>query len=528
MSAAISERDAEAIGAELANRSARSSYYSYFLLANKGIVPTKLHEYVCGRVQAFMEKKDASDAFDVLLISMPPQHGKSTSITETLPSWFCGLHPDKDCIIVSYSDDTASRFGRANRAKLEEFSKRPFDVVSPLFGAYHPSEPWNNSDICDDLGKYIRSRGIFGGITSNPADLIVIDDPIKTMQEAKSDTTKDSVWNEYLSSIRTRIKPRGKLIVIATRWVEDDLIGRMLLTLPGRRLETLFLPCECVDPASDPLGRALGDALCPEIGRGNGWMREFKGEYIGAEGLYTWSALYQCDPTPIAGAIVSPDWWVYYDRSAIDEKEFSNTWISVDCAFKGEEKDDYVTALVVSMIGDGYYIRAVENEHLSFTETVDCIRDLASRYPDYAGILIEDKANGSAAIDVLQKELEGIVPVTPAGGKESRLHGCSQLIRKGLVHLPSGALWSESYVREFTSFPNGKHDDEVDATTQALNYMLYSTGTSRKEDAGGGIIRITEWPDDIYEDYYRSGPEGRKDIINRCGYPKYGFRGEDE
>lgn len=521
----ITEMDSAAIRTELAYREARRSYYAYCKLANSGFIPTKLHEYTCNRVQEFMEKAPSA-SFDIMLISMPPQFGKSTCITETLPSWFAGMHPDKDVIIVSYSDDTASKFGRANRAKLETFSARPFDVVSPLFPNYCRGDVWNNDDICNTNSKYIRSRGIFGAITSNPADLVVIDDPIKTMQEAQSDTTKDSVWGEYYSSVTSRVKPRGKVIVIATRWVEDDLIGRIMATVDSKRLTTLFLPCECTDPEHDPLGRRLGDSLCPEIGRDNAWLREFKAGYVGAEGLYTWSALYQCDPTPIAGALVDPDWWKYYDYS--DDLPFSMTYISVDCTFKGTDTSDFVAAEVWSMVGGDYYLRDMIHDHLSFTQTLDAIRDLAGRYSDYVGILIEDKANGSAVIDSLQSEYDSIIPVTPAGGKESRVNASSRVIRQGRVYLPRSALWLESFIHEFTSFPNGKHDDMVDSATQVLNFLLYTKGTDKtvQSDANSAKIRIAEWTSDQYDDYYSGGEDQRQQMIHLWGYPKYGFADE--
>lgn len=524
----LTPRDIEAIQTELKYREARTSYYKYVQMANRGFVPSRLHEFLCNQIQEFMNKPNPASSFDVLLLSLPPQHGKSLTVTESLPAWYAGLHPDKDVIIISYSDDTASRFGRANRAKLEEFSTSPFDVVSPLFNNYKVGEVWNNTDICNQYNKYIRSRGIMSGITSNPADLIIIDDPIKTMQEARSETTKEVIWREYLSSIRTRIKPHGKLIVIATRWVEDDLVGRLLASVSNRRITTIFLPCECIDETSDPLGRSKGDALCPEIGRGQDWLAEFKAEYTDAEGLYTWSALYQCDPTPIDGAMVDPAWWKYYDYE--EDLGFSNTYLSIDCTFKGDAKSDYVVIQVWSMVADNYYLRAQDRAQYTFTEMLDAIRDMIARFPDYIGILIEDKANGSAAIDTLQKEYEGIIPVTPAGGKVSRMHAASKPIRQGRVYIPRGALWTQSYIREFSSFPNGKHDDQVDSTSQALNYMLYTIGDEKgsNDSEKGAKIKVREWTADIYEDYYNASPADRERIVKQFGYPYYGFYEEDK
>ena len=159
---------------------------------------------------------------------------------------------------------------------------------------------------------------------------------------------------------------------------------------------------------------------------------------------------------------------------------------------------------------------------------LDAIRETVDRYPDYVGILIEDKANGSAAIDSLQQEYDNIVPVTPAGGKVSRLNACSRVIRQGRVKLPRSALWRESFIREFTSFPNGKHDDRVDSLSQGLNYMLYMEGenvdTKPNERAK---IKIRAWSADMYEDYYRASQADRDKLIALWGFPKYGFAEED-
>ena len=520
----LNERDIQALQTELMYRKARKDYYEYMRLANEGWIDTKLHRLIATTVQDFIDNPDPSPSFDVLLVSMPPQHGKSLSISETLPSWYLGLHPDRDVILISYNEDTAGRFGRSNRNKLERFSQTPFDVVRPLFPDYKPAEPWNNTDIANSKGKYMRSRGIMGGITGNPAHLIIIDDPIKTMEEARSLTAKNKVWDEYYSSIRTRIKPNGKLIVIATRWVEDDLIGRLIDTVPKERLTTLFIPAECIDEENDPLGRKLGDSLVPELGRDDVWLKEFKQEYVGEEGLYVWSALYQCDPTPIEGAIIDPSWWKYYDYS--DELQISNIYVSVDATFKATDKSDFVVIQTWGMIEDNYYLLSQIRERLTFTETLTAIEETIEQYPNYTSILIEDKANGSAAIDSLQQSYSGIIPVTPAGGKESRLHGASKPIRKGKVYLPRGAIWLDSYINEFTSFPNGKHDDQVDATTQVLNYLLYAYAEKPRTKVEINATIKREWSPDMYEDYYSGSDDQKVKMIQLWGYPLHGLEEE--
>lgn len=524
----VSEHDLAAILTEQKYRKARTNYYEYLKMSNYGYIPTRLHEYIANRVQSFVERK-GNPAYDILCISLSPQHGKSLSVSETLPSWYLGNHPDRDVILISYNEDTASRFGRSNRDKLERYSTPPYDVVGPLFKDYNIGATWNNTDMSNDRGKYLRSRGIMGGITSNPAHLIIIDDPIKTMEEARSETTKEKIWQEFNASVLTRLKPFGKVIIIATRWIEDDLIGRVLEMFKGdSRVENIILPLECEDEENDPLGRKLGDPLAPELGRDKAWLDEMKKSFIDEEGLYVWNALYQCNPTAPIGAIIDPSWWKFYDYD--EDLPFGNVRISVDTAFKATNKSDFVVILTVGMVEDRYYIINRVRERLSFNETVDTIKDtiafLEERDLGYTGILIEDKANGSAVIDSLQNEYDNIIPVTPAGGKESRLHSASRPIRQGRVFLPRGAIWTKEFINEFTSFPNGKHDDQVDSLTQVLNYDLYSFVPVIQKIEKDVRIKVRDWTADQYEDYYSADDDLRERLIRLWGMPTYGFNEE--
>jgi predicted phage terminase large subunit-like protein len=122
-----------------------------------------------------------------------------------------------------------------------------------------------------------------------------------------------------------------------------------------------------------------------------------------------------------------------------------------------------------------YYLRYSLNRHLSFTQTLEALRLVQSLYPTANRVLVEDKANGTAIIDVLQKEMF-CIPVTPKGGKESRVNAVSPAIEAGHVYLPEGMPWLEAYIDQWSSFPAGAHDDMVDATSQALSYLFYANG----------------------------------------------------
>ena len=394
------------------------------------------------------------------------------------------------------------RFGRRNKEKIEEFNPRIFpDCVLA-------EAPRSNVEFETTKKGRCISRGILSGLTGNTADLFIIDDPIKNRQEADSETTRNTIWNEYLNSVRTRIKPGGKLIVIQTRWHEEDLYG--LIAKNEKNVTIINIPCECDDPEHDVLGRKLGDSLCPEIGRGNAWLREFKQAYVGKEGSRAWTALYQGKPVAMEGNLIKREWWKFYDTLP----ELPYIIISVDAAFKDGDDNDFVAIQVWGKLNRDYYLIDAIKKHLNFVDTLDAIRSFRSRY-DAIFILIEDKANGTAIINVLSSEMEGVIPVKPEGGKVTRANAVSPAIESGHVHLPRFASFVEDFMSECSSFPNGAHDDQVDAMTQALNRMIYVDA----DVIAPKHIKYTTYTDDMLEDFMNANDELQAYLLELWGFP---------
>lgn len=445
---------------------ARRKYSEYLAYTNgKNWKRTRFSEYLANMVQEFIEA-DTGNAYDILIIESPPQHGKSMSVTEALPSWYLGKYPDGRVIEVSYNSDTAEKFGRRNKEKIEQFGKVIFGI--------EPGTITRNSEF--NLGGghvgQMLSRGILSGITGNPANLMLIDDPIKTREEADSETHRNKVWDEWLNSIKTRLAAKAKVVLIMTPWHEDDLRARILAT--EKNVRRVRFPVEAQE--DDILGRSPGEPLCPEIGKDAAWLAQFKESYLNSDqgGQRAWSALYMCDPVIEGGNIVQRSWWRYYDPKEI--KAFATEIISVDATFKKTGTSDFVAIQVWGKLDGNYYLRYNLNRRMDFPETVKAILMVRSLYPRAYTILIEDKANGSAIIQTLQRDIPGILPVNPRGGKESRVNAVSPAIESGHVYLPQNAPWLEEYIKQWSEFPAGKHDDMVDATTQCLNRMIYSSG----------------------------------------------------
>ena len=452
------------LNAELALRElARRSFRDYLAYTTPGWVNTRFGDFLAQAVQDFVTS-DTGNAYDILVVETPPQHGKSMTITEALPSWYLGKYPTARIIEASYNEETAERFSRRNKEKLRSYGAILFGVkIGDIDRA-------TEFELDNHQGRMI-SRGIMSGITGNPANLMIIDDPIKNRVEADSDTLRGRVWDEWQNSLKSRLAANAKVVLIMTPWHEDDLAARILRTEHNAKL--LRLPVEA--EADDPMGRAPGEPLCPELGKDAVWLRDFKAAYLRDPdgGARAWSALYQCAPRVEEGNLIKRNWWKYYDPNEI--KTFGTEIISVDATFKDKDDNDFVAISVWGKRRNDYYCEYMLNRHLNFLGTLQAIRTIKQMFPRAMHVLVEDKANGSAIINVLQQEMF-CIPVNPRGGKVARVNAVSAAIESGHVYLPRGAAWVSDFVDQASAFPNAAHDDMVDSMSQGLSYLLYSSG----------------------------------------------------
>ncbi len=477
----------EAIRRELARRElARRRYGAYLeLVYGRDWIPTRFSRFLAAELQSFLEA-DTGNAYDILVLETPPQHGKSWTLTEALPSWYMGKNPDRRVILVSYNEESAERFSRRNREKLQRWGPTLFGVE--LGGLNRATE----FELARRRGRLI-SRGILSGITGHPADLMVMDDPVKNREEADSPAYREKLWGEWVNSLKSRLAARAKILLIMTPWHEDDIAARILRT--ERNVRLLRLPVEAEE--GDPLGRAPGEPLCPELGKDAKWLEQFKGAYLRdpAGGQRAWLALYQCRPRAEKGNLIHRRWWRFRDAPP----ECTVQVISVDAAFKGGEENDFVAITVWGKQEENYFLLDCQNRHLSFTETLRAIRDTRRRFPKARAVLIEDKANGSALLDVLQREMF-CIPVEPKGGKTARVHAVSPAIESGHVFLPRGAPWLEEFLDQWTAFPAASHDDLVDSSSQALRYLFDVPGVSYAPSGPPEEAALAR--DSLYEVYF--------------------------
>lgn len=431
----------------------RRSYRDYLVQVHYGRFHLFPHiELIAEPLQRIADGESLS-----VIIEMPPRHGKSQTVTETFPSYYIARNPTKRVIAAAYSDTLARKFGRLNRDKFNEAA----NVFGLALDANNSSaQDWSVSGLPGGM----VATGIGGSITGQGADLLIIDDPIKNAEEANSPTMRQKVWDEWESTLSTRLHNGASVIVIMTRWHEDDLVGR-LLENASRDWIRLRLPAIAEDD-HDLLGRSKGDPLCRELGYDEEWAKQKKVEV----GSRTWGALYQQRPAPDEGAIFRREWIQFY-RKLPSELEYTvHSW---DLTFKDSTGADNVSGQVWSKKGADRYLIDRVNGKMDFTATLRAIQSLKAKHSDYNAILIEDKANGPAVITTLRKQVHGIVPVNPEGGKIARAQAVSPTWEAGNVYLPHPdiAPWVHDYIEELISFPFATHDDDVDSTTQALAHL---------------------------------------------------------
>lgn len=442
----------------------RSSYaaYCYFVHKEKWI-DTRFHRFLADKVQTFVETV-TGNPYDILVLSTPPQHGKSMTVTETFPSWYEGKYPDRRCIVACYNDDFAGKFGRRNKNKIEEYGQFIFDISL--------SKSSDRDIEIAEHGGSIITRGIMSGITGNSGDLIIIDDPVKNRQEADSITYRERLWEEWQNSIKTRTQAGTKIIIIQTRWHEDDLAGRVIRE--ESNVEVVNIPVEAEE--NDILGRKVGDALCPEIGKDNKWLQAFKASYT--DGMRAWNALFQGRPTSEEGNMFKREWWRFYDCLP---EHLPLKVISVDATFKDNADSDFVAIEVWGKLNADFYLIDMLKRRMDFPDTLKAIKAMNAKYPDRHSILIEDKANGPAIIAMLKHEISGIIPIEPQGSKIARANAVTGIIESGNVYLPRYADFTSEFIEEHAAFPNGVNDDLVDSCTQFLNKYKFF-GADYKDD----------------------------------------------
>lgn len=443
--------------------------------------------------QALVNLVDTSDGR--LALSMPPQEGKSQRVSRWFPLWALLQNPDLRIAIVSYELGVARRWGRAIRDELTTHPELGLKVRDDL-AAQHEwqiatcATCWTSKgDIPEGAHRGheggVYSAGIGGALTGRPVDLLIIDDPVKDREQADSEVYRERAWDWWTDTGSTRLAPGAPAVIVATRWHEEDLTGKLLeagTTGNGDVFIELNIPAQADhDPAkgeTDPLGRKVGEFMESARRRTKRQWEAIKRRV----GSRTWASLYQGRPSPASGDIWLREWWQRYDQPHHLERAdgariitgYDDILMSWDLTFKDTKGSDFVVGQVWIRRGADAYLLDQVRGRWDFVETCRQFEAFSARWPQAVLKVVEDKANGPAVIAALKRRISGIVPEEPQGSKLARASAVAPLIEAGNVHVPVAGLapWADDLIEEAAGFPNASHDDMVDATSQALNRLL--------------------------------------------------------
>lgn len=460
---------------------AKRKLFAFPKLASGNQVPPHL-KFIADKIQNAIENE--SKRRKLLIISTPPRHGKSELVSKHTPSWFLGNYPKKRVILASYGSDLANEFSDKARNVFSEWG--------PVLWNVNPSKTQFNKQNWDtDKGGGLSSAGISGPITGKGADLLIIDDYIKDYEDAESILKRKLLWNWWKSVSASRLHPCSTVIIVATRWHDDDLIGRLLKEYQEQKddfpwiFQYINLPAVAIDD-KDPLGRVEGQALWPAR-----VDEAFQADIKRTAGPHVWAALHQGNPVRRGGNLFKSSWFRYFEFDAVTKSYLCyrvnepepiqvkkseigihtyvdpaleiktqndptgmaawgysyrhKVWLLLDLLIEKIEHSNILKAILMFAFKNNSSIIGIENEKIGKMIAKQ------SRGNDFIG------GRNIPFREIKKGKIDKMVYAVPM----------SNYFESERVFLLKGAPWLAAYESELVAFPRGKHDECVDVTSMA-------------------------------------------------------------
>jgi len=410
----------------------------------------------------------SNGAFDRLMILMPPGSAKSTYASVLFPAWWYTQHPQSSIITASHSSSLASHFSRRVRTLiLAKESHLGFSIAK----GQRSAEAWSTTKG----GDYF-AVGVRGAIAGRRADLIIIDDPIKSQADAESARQRDHLWEWFKADLTTRLRPGGRIVLIMTRWHPDDL-GGQLLAHARSQWRVIRLPA--LAESGDPLGRAEGEALWPEWEDQKELVR--KRDLIGER---AWSALFQQDPHPAGGRLFSVDRLAMIDLLGPGTLKCTiRAWDLAATGANGQNDPDWTAGIKLGQQSDGRYVVL---DVVRIRGTPRQVEELVvtTSHRDGTNVIVgipEDPGQaGKSQTAYLTRQLAGfhVIAARETGAKATRAMPLASQIEAGNLGIMRGE-WNPAFIDELRDFPFGRKDDQVDALVRAFTTLNSRSNPAR-------------------------------------------------
>jgi predicted phage terminase large subunit-like protein len=438
--------------------------WANWVLGPSGQSPALHHRFLLEQLEAI-----SRGTIDRLMVLMPPGSAKSTYASILYPAWWFTQHPVSSVIATSHTRSLAEHFGRQVRDVVNEHGSRlGFSLRKGLRAAGY----WQTTR----KGEYFAS-GTRGPLAGRRADLAIIDDPIKSHAEADSPVLRERLWSWYRSDLTPRLKPKGRVVLVMTRWHEDDLAGR-LLALNAAEWHVICLPALAED--NDPLGRAPGMALWPEWEDEAALLRK-----RGTVGERSWTAQYQQSPRPIQGSLFKIACIDILDTPPkLSLGSVVRAWDLAATVVTGTNDPDWTVGVKLARDDNGrYVVLDVVRLRGSPHEVGNAIAEGAR--VDGRSIIIglpEDPGQaGKVQVTYLTAQLAGhrISSSRETGAKSTRAGPVASQVEARNVAIVR-ADWNHAFIEELRDFPFGRKDDQVDALARAFEMLTTAGAPARR------------------------------------------------
>lgn len=457
---------ADAAAKLLSRRMARQDFAAWCRVA--GFEPARHHLLLTSKLMDVIHGR-----INRLIICMPPGSAKSTYSSVLFPPWFLSQRPASNILACSHSSDLATAFGRRARNLVLDHEKV---LGFTLRKDSQAADEWSTTQ-----GGFFFCAGVGGKIAGRRADLGLIDDPVGSKEDAYSKLIRDKTWDWFNTDFRTRLKPGASIVLIQTRWHEDDLAGRILAN-EGGEWELINLPM--LAKANDPLGRPEGEML---------WKDYFTPQQLkdAMRDPMVFSALYQQDPTPQDGDYFRRAWIENnsYGEGELPPLKELTIYCASDHAVSEKQEADSTCMLAAGVDADGT-LWILPDAFWERCDSLTMVNTMIARMKRHKPRVWwgENEVILKSIGPFLNRAMREngvycyLEPVKPARDKQTRAQSIRGRLAAGAVRFPRFAPWYQNALDQLLKFPAGAHDDFVD-TLAWLGLGLDSMLVGRKTPA---------------------------------------------